>query len=72
MATRFIFTPESAHFPASNFPPLTQVNRRPALAFDAATDETAYWQAIAPQGFTGTVTAVVTYIMASATIGTTT
>lgn len=69
MATRFVFTPESAHFPASNFAPLTQVNRRPALAFDAATDETAYWQAVAPQGLTGTITVIVTYIMASATTG---
>lgn len=45
------------------------VNRRPVLAFDATTDETAYWTAIAPQGITGTLTAVISYI-ATATTGT--
>lgn len=69
MATRFIFTPESAHYPATNYAPYTIVNRRPVLAFDAATNETAYWTAIAPQGISGTLTAVVTYMMASATSG---
>jgi hypothetical protein len=48
---------------------LTLVNRRPALAFDAATNETAYWTGIVPQGWTGTITALVHYIMASATSG---
>jgi hypothetical protein len=69
MATRAAFTPLSAEFPASNFPQLTISNRRPVLAFDAATDETAYWTGIAPQGITGTITVVVTYAMASATSG---
>lgn len=69
MATRFISDPFGAHFPASNYPQLTQVNRRPVLAFDAATDETAYWQFIAPQGITGTITLVLSLIMASATSG---
>jgi hypothetical protein len=67
MATRFVFTPYSAEFPATNFPQLMLVNRRPVLAFDAATDETAYWTGIAPQGLTGTITLVITYMMASAT-----
>jgi hypothetical protein len=67
--TRYTFTPESAHFPATNFPALTLVNRRPALAFDAATDETAYWTFVAPQGLTGALVAKVHYIMASATSG---
>jgi hypothetical protein len=70
MATRFVFLPYAAEFPSSNFPQLTFSNRRPVLAFDAATDETCYWTGIAPQGFTGTVTAVITYAMASATSGT--
>jgi hypothetical protein len=70
MATRAIFTPLSAEFPATNFPQLTISNRRPVLAFDASTDETAYWSGIAPQGLTGTVTVVITYAMASATSGT--
>lgn len=67
--TRCTFTPFSAEFPASNFPQLTLSNRRPVLAFDAATDETCYWTGIAPQGLTGTMTAVITYAMASATSG---
>ncbi len=69
MATRFIFSPLSAEFPSSNFAPLSKVNARPVLAFDAATDETAYWTFVAPQGFTGTGTLVITYAMASATSG---
>lgn len=70
MATRAVFTPLSAEFPASNFPQLMLSNRRPVLAFDAATDETVYWSAVAPQGLTGALTLVVTYAMASATSGT--
>lgn len=69
MATRAIFTPNSAEFPASSFPQLLLVNRRPVLAFDAATDESAYWTFVAPQGLTGTITVVISYIMASATSG---
>lgn len=69
MATRFVGTPLAAEFPSSNYPALTLINRRPALAYDASTDETAYWTGIAPQGLTGAITAVITYIMASATSG---
>ncbi len=69
MGTRAVLLPYSAEFPASNFPQLTLVNRRPVLAFDAATDETAYWTLIAPQGLTGTLTLIVHYIMASAISG---
>jgi hypothetical protein len=70
MATRATFTPLSTDpFPSSNFPELRPVNERPVLAFDAATDETARWTGIAPQGLTGTITAIITYIMASATTG---
>lgn len=70
MATRATFLPYAAEFPASNFPQLTLVNRRPALAFDAATDETCYWTGVAPQGMTGTLSIVISYVMASATSGT--
>lgn len=70
MATRAIFLPNSAEFPSSNFPQLLLSNRRPALAFDAATDETCYWTFVAPQGLTGALTLVITYAMASATSGT--
>ncbi len=69
MATRAILTPDSAHFPTSNFPQLSRSNARPILAYDASTSETAYWQFVAPQGITGTLTAVITYAMASATTG---
>lgn len=69
MATRFVFTPESAQFPATNFPQLLKVNDRMALAFDAATDENVYWVFVAPQGLTGAITVLVHYIMASATSG---
>lgn len=69
MATRFVGTPLAAEFPSSNYPALSLINRRPVLAFDAATDETAYWTGIAPQGLTGAITVVITYMMASATSG---
>lgn len=68
--TRFVLTPEGAHFPTSNFGALTVINQRPCLAFDATTDETAYWTVVAPQGLTGALSAVISYIMASATSGT--
>ena len=67
--TLFVLTPNAAEFPSSNFPQLMLVNRRPVLAFDAATDETCYWTFIAPQGITTPIKAVVTYVMASATSG---
>jgi hypothetical protein len=69
MATRAVFLPYAAEFPATNFPALTLVNRRPALAFDASTDEACYWTAVAPQGMTGTLSIVISYVMASATSG---
>lgn len=69
MATRATLTPESAHFPASNFPQLLLSNRRPVLAFDATTSETAYWTLIAPQGLSGTQSLIISYAMASATSG---
>lgn len=69
MATRFVFTPYAAEFPAANFPQIMIVNTRPVLAFDAATAETCYWTGIAPVGLTGAITAVVHYMMASATAG---
>lgn len=68
--TRAFLTPFSAEFPASSFPGLTTINARPALAFDASVQETAYWTLVAPQGLTGTMTLVLTYMMASATSGT--
>ena len=69
MATRFVLNPFAAAFPATAFPQLQLVNRREVLSFDAAADETAYWQMIAPAGLTGTWVAVISVIMASATSG---
>lgn len=69
MATRFVFNPFNAEFPSSNFPELRLVNQRPVLAFDASTNETCYWTVAVPQGWTGTKTAIVYLIMASATSG---
>lgn len=69
MATRAILTPYAAEFPSGNFPQLTISNRRPVLAFDASTSETAYWTFVAPQSISGTWTAVISYAMASATTG---
>ena len=67
--TRAVLVPYAAEFPASNFPQLLLVNRRPVLAYDAATSEAAQWTGVAPQGLTGTLTAVLSWIMASATTG---
>lgn len=69
MATRFVFLPGSAEFPAATFPQLTLINRRPVLAFDATTNETCQFTGIAPVGLTGTLTADVFLMMASATSG---
>ena len=63
----FDFQPYAAEFPASNFPELMLVNRRPVLAFDAGTDEVCYWAFTAPQGITTPVDIRVSYIMATAT-----
>lgn len=67
--TRCIFLPEGARFPSTNFPQLLKIDNDLVLGFDAATAETCYWGFIAWQGLTGTMTAVVSYIMASATSG---
>ncbi len=69
MATRAILSPFAAEFPSSNFPALMAVNGRPVLAFDATTAETCYWTLCAPQGLTGTLSLVVSFMMASATSG---
>lgn len=64
-----ILTPESAHYPASNYAPFSLSNQRPILMYDAATDETAYWTLVGVQGITTPLTLVITYAMASATSG---
>lgn len=73
MTTRAVFTPEQASFNGSAFPQLKSylVSNVPrmVLAFDASAAETCYWPGVAPQGFTGPLTAVVSYRMASGTSG---
>lgn len=67
--TRDVLGPLSAEFPTSAVPQLLIVNARPVLAFDAAAAETCYWTTAVPQAFTAPFTAVLTYMMASATSG---
>lgn len=69
MASRADFSPFNAEYPASAFPELRLINRRPCLAYDPGTTEAAYWTLIAPQGITGALTLVLTWIMASAASG---
>jgi len=57
--TRLALTPESAHYPSTNYPAFSTVNNRPVLAFDATTSETCYWTIVAPQGLTGALSAVI-------------
>jgi hypothetical protein len=71
MATRAVFLPTGAEFPTSAFPQATVLSGgatpRPALAYDATTDENAYWTDVAAQGFTGAVTVVISYAIAATT-----
>ena len=69
MATRFVFDASNAEPLASNSAQLTVRNYRPVLAFDASTNESICFSGVVPQGWTGTITAYVWYIMASATTG---
>lgn len=66
MTSRFNFLPESAVFPASNFPQLQKIvtPSRIVLSFDQTTPEKCYWTAVVPQGWTGTITAYIYYICA--------
>lgn len=57
--TRLGLTPESAHFPATNFGALSTINARPVLAFDPTTDETVYWTFVAPQGLSGALSIII-------------
>jgi hypothetical protein len=67
--TRAILTPFDAALPSTNFPQMLMINNRPVLAFDATTSETAYWTLMIPAGFTSPMTAIITYMMASAVTG---
>ena len=69
MASRFTLTPGSAEFPATNFPQLTLINRRPILSYNGTTNQAAQWTVVLPAGWTGTITAYIFIIMASDTSG---
>ncbi len=64
-------TPGGAETKTSTFPAPGRSSdasgARPYLAYDAGTDEAAYWTLAVPQGFTSPFTAVISYAMASAT-----
>lgn len=60
-------SPNAAEFPTSNFPQLSKNNVRPVLWFDATTDETCYWTFKMPSQVSGTLTLILTLVMASAT-----
>jgi hypothetical protein len=64
-------TPGAAETKTSTFPAPGRSSdasgARPYLAYDAGTDEAAYWTLAVPQGFTSPFTAVISYAMASAT-----
>lgn len=64
-----MLTPYGAELPSSNFPQLTLVNSRPALAFDASTDESAVWTILLPDTAGGDYTWRPYFVMASATSG---
>lgn len=74
MATRFVFTPDSAQFPSASFPELRTIHstmRRKVLAFDAANDERCFWTVAAPDDWSTTTApcAIIGFVMASATSG---
>jgi hypothetical protein len=70
MATLARYSPGEFKLPATAFPALLfDAQNWEYLAFDATADENAYVQDIAPQGISGTLTAIITYRMASATTG---
>jgi hypothetical protein len=70
--TRGEFFPESAHFPAANFPQLVSypsATNRLGLAFDATNQETAYFTFVMPQGVVGALSLILHCFAASAVSG---
>lgn len=68
-----VFLPQDAGFKTSTFPQPGVTSdasgARAYLGFDAAADEAAYFDWVAPQGITTPLTAVILFAMASATSG---
>lgn len=72
MATRYVCLPENARPNSTAMPqPLTinTTERVQAYAFDAAAVEQLVWAFVAPSNMVGPWTAIVTYVMATATSG---
>ena len=70
MATRAFLMPQAAQPVGSAFPELNVgAQERQFLAFDATTNETCDWTFPVPSGWTGTITALIAFRMASATSG---
>lgn len=66
--TRAVFTPFSAELAVVS-PQITVINLRPVLGFSDTVQQTAMWTSVAPQGLSGNLIVVITYMMASATTG---
>lgn len=71
--TIVVFSPTDAECKTTVFPAPSRTSdasgARPILLFDAAADEAAYFSFIAPRNITGTLKAIATYAMVSATSG---
>jgi hypothetical protein len=64
------YSPGEFKLPSTNFPAYVQDGQNwEYLAFDATTDENAFIQDVAPQGLSGTLSAIIHYRAASATSG---
>jgi len=67
MASRFVFLPEGAQYPTSAFASLSKNTAgRMFLQYDAATAETAFWSAVAPENFAGPANVIVSYFISGA------
>lgn len=66
-----VFLPESASFPTTNYPELSQdIQARMFLGFDAVVSESCFWTFAAPQGLTAPLALVITYRTGVAITGT--
>lgn len=59
MALLYTLLPESAAFPDTDMPELEKTNDRYFLHFNTTTQETCYWQLVAPQSLTSPYSAVI-------------
>lgn len=65
-----VFAPHGSTPPASNMATLDARNNHPVLNFDAATEETAYWEGFLPDSYGGGgLTVTIYWLGATATTG---